>query len=44
MKLLLDTHILIWAAQDKLSPDASAYILDEKTSFSLALPVCGKLL
>ncbi|GHU20440.1 twitching motility protein PilT [Spirochaetia bacterium] len=30
MKLLLDTHILIWAAQDKLSPEANAYILDEK--------------
>ena len=30
MKLLLDTHILIWAAQDRLSPEANAYILDEK--------------
>jgi PIN domain nuclease of toxin-antitoxin system len=26
--LLLDTHLLIWAAQDRLSPKAAHYILD----------------
>ena len=28
MTLLLDTHLLIWAAQDRLSPNAARYILD----------------
>ncbi|GHU01993.1 hypothetical protein FACS1894147_02940 [Spirochaetia bacterium] len=28
MTLLLDTHLLIWAAQDRLSPKAARYILD----------------
>jgi len=29
MKLLLDTHILLWSAADKLSAKASKYVLDE---------------
>ena len=29
MKLLLDTHILLWSAADKLPPTATNYILDE---------------
>jgi len=28
MNLLLDTHILLWAAEDKLPTDASRYITD----------------
>jgi PIN domain nuclease of toxin-antitoxin system len=30
VRILLDTHILIWAAQGKLSQEASGYILDEQ--------------
>ena len=29
MKLLLDTHILLWAAADSLPPAAAKYVLDE---------------
>ena len=29
MKLLLDTHILLWAAADMLPPSASEYVHDE---------------
>ena len=29
MKLLLDTHILLWSAADKLPPNAAHYVLDE---------------
>ena len=29
MKLLLDTHILLWSAADKLPHDAAHYVLDE---------------
>jgi PIN domain nuclease of toxin-antitoxin system len=29
VKLLLDTHILLWAALDELGDDAEKYILDE---------------
>jgi len=28
MKLLVDTHLLLWAAADKLPPDAARYIMD----------------
>ena len=38
MKLLLDTHILLWSAIDKLPVGAAEYILDESNTlyFSLA--------
>ncbi|MCL2054555.1 MAG: type II toxin-antitoxin system VapC family toxin [Oscillospiraceae bacterium] len=29
MKILLDTHILIWAAQNKLPPELLKYIIDD---------------
>lgn len=29
MKLLLDTHILLWSAEDKLPTSAAHYLLDE---------------
>ena len=29
MKLLLDTHILLWSAADKLPPNAETYVLNE---------------
>jgi len=32
MKILLDTHILLWVAADTLPPGASEYILDESNT------------
>jgi len=32
MKLLLDTHILLWAAAGTLPPSAAEYVIDESNS------------